>query len=61
MPKRLIIIGDLQGCFEEFLQLLDKLHFNSKKDTLWLAGDIVNRGPQSLACLRYAKKKSNLL
>jgi len=56
MPKRLIIIGDLQGCFEDFLQLLDKLHFNSKKDTLWLAGDIVNRGPQSLACLRYAKK-----
>ena len=57
--KRLIVIGDLQGCFDDFQKLLAKLSFNPKKDTLWLAGDIVNRGTQSLACLRYAKENQD--
>lgn len=46
-------IGDLQGCFAELTALLDKLAFNHGKDTLWLVGDLVNRGPQSLACLQF--------
>lgn len=49
-------IGDLQGCYDQFRQLLDKIKFDRKKDTLWLTGDLVNRGPKSLKTLRYVKK-----
>ena len=48
-------IGDIQGCFTELEQLLKKIHFSSDKDQLWLTGDLVNRGPDSLATLRYVK------
>ncbi len=46
-------IGDLQGCYEAFIALLKKLNFNWDKDKLWLCGDLINRGPQSLNTLRY--------
>lgn len=45
-------IGDLHGCHAEFVALLEKLSFNPARDTLWLVGDLINRGPGSLACLR---------
>ena len=47
------VIGDLQGCFDEFMALLKKVAFAPDKDTLWLLGDLVNRGPKSLQTLRY--------
>lgn len=49
------VIGDLQGCFDELQRLLDSLHYAPEKDVLWFAGDIVNRGPKSLECLRFVK------
>lgn len=48
-------IGDLQGCYASLQCLLEKISFNPKQDQIWLAGDLVNRGPQSLECLRYLK------
>jgi len=45
-------IGDIQGCHAEFCQLLDLIAFAPPADRLWLVGDLVNRGPESLAVLR---------
>jgi len=48
-------IGDIQGCYDSFRRLLDKLQFSPEEDTLWLAGDLVSRGKQSLDVLRFIK------
>ncbi|UNU73406.1 symmetrical bis(5'-nucleosyl)-tetraphosphatase [Moraxella nasovis] len=49
------IIGDLQGCYAAFCNLLDKIEFDETQDKLWLTGDIVARGEDSLATLRKVK------
>ncbi len=48
-------IGDIQGCHAEFCQMLDLIGFSKANDRLWLVGDLVNRGPDSLAVLREVK------
>ena len=51
----LYAIGDIQGCHAEFCHLLDLIGFSTEDDRLWLVGDLVNRGPESLAVLREVK------
>lgn len=46
-------IGDLQGCFNGLQQALATVEFNTSKDTLWLTGDLIARGKQSLETLDY--------
>ena len=48
-------IGDLQGCFATLQALLKILLFDPARDRLWFVGDLVNRGPASLECLRFIK------
>ena len=46
-------VGDIQGCFDELEEGLELINFNSKKDFLWITGDLINRGPDSLRVLKY--------
>lgn len=45
-------IGDIQGCCDEFEELLERIDFDPDRDQLWLVGDLVNRGPRSVDVLR---------
>lgn len=45
-------VGDIQGCYEEFTALLDRIDFRSDRDRLWLVGDLINRGSDNLAVLK---------
>jgi bis(5'-nucleosyl)-tetraphosphatase (symmetrical) len=49
------IMGDVQGCDAELQQLLALIEFDPQHDRLGFVGDLVNRGPDSLAVLRFIK------
>ncbi len=46
-------VGDIQGCLSPLQCLLEEVSFHPEKDTLWVVGDMINRGPNCLATLRY--------
>ena len=52
-------IGDIQGCYDSLMGLLELIQFDEKKDKLWFAGDLVNRGDKSLETLRFIKSLGN--
>lgn len=54
-------IGDIQGCFSSLSRLLEEIGFSAGRDRLWLVGDLINRGPDSLAVLRWAKQHGDSL
>lgn len=55
------LIGDVQGCYRELQELLDIINYNPARDRLGFVGDLVNRGPESLATLRFIKSRLNPL
>ncbi len=54
-------IGDIQGCYHAFQALLSRVQFNAKLDSLWLVGDLINRGSGSLEVLRWCYQHQNQL
>ena len=65
MEKNLLMttyaIGDIHGCYDELQKLLELIAFDEYQDQLWFTGDLVNRGPQSLAVLRFIKQLKNAI
>ncbi|MCW4629213.1 MULTISPECIES: symmetrical bis(5'-nucleosyl)-tetraphosphatase [Marinomonas] len=49
------VIGDLQGCLTPLVQLLEQINYQPQLDKLWFAGDLINRGEESLETLRFIK------
>lgn len=54
--KRTIIIGDIHGCIDEFTELVHKISYDSEKDRLILLGDLIDRGPDSVAVVKKARE-----
>ncbi|NRB65710.1 MAG: symmetrical bis(5'-nucleosyl)-tetraphosphatase [Saprospiraceae bacterium] len=46
-------VGDIQGCFDSLVALLELVDFSASRDTLWVAGDLINRGPKNLETLLF--------
>jgi len=53
------LVGDLQGCCDAFERLLTEVGFSASRDRVTVLGDLVNRGPQSLAVLRKIRTLGN--
>ena len=62
-PERIVstyAVGDIQGCFDTLMALLTQVHFRPETDTLWCAGDLINRGPKNVETLQYLMTLPNL-
>lgn len=55
------IVGDIHGWYEVFERILQRIDFSYQHDRLWLTGDLVNRGPDSLAMVRRARELESRL
>lgn len=54
MAKRTIVVGDIHGCLDEFRALVERVGYRQGEDRLIIAGDLVDRGPDSAGVVRYA-------
>jgi bis(5'-nucleosyl)-tetraphosphatase (symmetrical) len=56
--KRTLLIGDIHGCYDELILLIEKLDYNPKTDRLILLGDLINKGPYPFKVLKFAKENN---
>lgn len=54
------IVSDIHGCYEQYLALLEKIHF-SEADELYVLGDVVDRGPEPIKVLQDMMKRPNVI
>ena len=47
------VVGDIQGCYGEFIEGLKLIEFDTSKDFLWITGDLINKGPDSLKVIKH--------
>jgi len=55
--RKIFIAGDLHGAYDKLMQALKNVNFSEDEDLLILCGDLIDRGPKSLDCLRLITKK----
>ena len=48
-----VVVGDVQGCYDEFRELLAVMEYEEGVDRLWLVGDLINRGPDNVATMDF--------
>ena len=53
------VIGDIQGCWRTLERLLGRINYDASRDRIWLAGDLVNRGPRNVEVLRWARAQGD--
>lgn len=56
MEKLIVVVGDIHGCLEEFNELVKTLQYNKDKMRLVLLGDLMDRGPDPVGCIRLARE-----
>jgi hypothetical protein len=59
--ERLIIVGDVHGCYHELLEILEKCNFNAENTQVIIVGDLVNKGPHSDEVIKFVRKQKNIL
>ncbi len=57
--KRTLIVGDVHGCFNELMELLEMVNYSKKEDRLIFLGDLINKGPASIEVLEWVKKEGS--
>lgn len=55
------VIGDIHGCYQTLLSLLEKFAYDESQDRLWLVGDLVNNGPRNAEVIRWAMAQGERL
>lgn len=61
LKKRLLIVSDVHGCFDELEKLLAKVDYNPETMTVLFVGDLVAKGPKSLEVIRFLMKQKSML
>jgi len=58
IKENLMIVGDIHGCYDEFMELLNKSNYDPNKHTLICVGDLVCRGPKSADVVQFMRKNN---
>lgn len=56
LQHRTIVVGDVHGCIDEFALLLERCAYRREADRLVLLGDLLDRGPDPIGCMRFARE-----